>query len=76
MSTSRTAIRKNRSLKQLVDHFITNGRSRRRQHLAYYRALPTLKAVIEMAGMAIGPDGKRSSHQRRIPKEVLVEVRE
>lgn len=44
-------------------------------HLAFYRDLPTLEGSIETAAMARLRNGKRHSHQRRIPRAVLENVK-
>ncbi len=44
-------------------------------HLAFYRDLPTLEGSIETAAMARLRNGKRHSHQWRIPRAVLENVK-
>lgn len=44
-------------------------------HLAFYRDLPTVEGSIETAAMARLPNGKRHSHQYRIPSAVLENVK-
>ena len=61
------------NLARLVQHYQEHGRLD--DHLGFYRNLPTLECSIETAAMARLWNGKRHSHQRRIPGTVLERVK-
>lgn len=51
-------------------------RPQRGQLLEYYQQMPSLSAAIESAAMAIGSDGHRFSHQRRLRRATLEEAKQ
>ncbi len=55
------------SLRQIVDHYIRNRRSRTSKELGRFRTAESLPAAVEMATECTNEQGKRHSHQRRIP---------
>lgn len=58
------------SLETLLRHFRAH-RSRAQDELDFYANQPCLAKAIEAAALCKRPDGKRHSHQRRIPGVVL-----
>lgn len=59
------------SITAIVQDYIRRHRPNAIRELQYFRNIPSLKEAIEQAGLARTPNGKRSSHQRRIPASVL-----
>ena len=57
----------------LVREYKARFRPGAREMVEYYSALPSLEDAIRRAALAIRADGKRESHQRRIPGAVLQE---
>ena len=60
--------------KALVRSYQIHDKPRIQAGLDFYRQTPKSKVVIRNAAMAIGPDGKRHRHQRRLDGKVLKRV--
>lgn len=63
------------SLDKIVSDYIRNYRAETVRELSFFRNLPSLERAVECAGFAVGPDGKKFSHQWRIPRQVLKKSR-
>ena len=59
------------SLAAIVQDYIRRHRHKTIRELRYFRNLRSMEGAITEAGLARRPDGKRWSHQRRIPRGVL-----
>ncbi len=59
------------ALRGIVRHYIAHHRERERRHLEHYAGRPSALDAIEKAALALGPDGRRHPHQRRVPGQVL-----
>jgi hypothetical protein len=64
------------NLRILIETYKRKNKPDRDKILDYYKGLDPLEKVIEKAALAIRPDGKRDSHQRRIKKKVLEKVKD
>ncbi len=64
------------SLEQIVERYLAGPARRAREEQRSFRREPSLKAAVSRAAHARTPDGKRHSHQRRIPAGVLAECRQ
>lgn len=62
-----------KDLRPLVREYKTRFRPGGREFVASYGGLSSMGEAIRRAALAIRPDGKRESHQRRIPRAVLAE---
>lgn len=62
------------SFDDIVSTFITNNRHRTKRELQFYIDQSDLDQAIKVAARCISPDGKRHSHQRRIPAQTLAEM--
>ncbi len=60
-----------RSLTALVQDYIRRHRHKTIRELRYFRNLRSMEDAIRETGLARRPDGKRWSHQRRIPLAAL-----
>jgi len=60
-----------RTLGAIVHDYIRRHRHKTIRELRYFRSLQSLDDAIAKAGLARRPDGKRWSHQRRIPSAAL-----
>lgn len=60
-----------RSLAAIVRDYIHRHRHKTIRELRYFRNLRSMEDAITAAGLARRPDGKRWSHQRRIPPSAL-----
>ena len=60
-----------RTLAAIVHDYIRRHRHKTIRELRYFRSLRSLEEAITEAGLARRPDGKRWSHQRRIPPAAL-----
>ena len=60
---------------EVVRHYIDNYRATATHELEFYAAQPNLESAVRAAALCRRPDGKRHSHQYRIPKAVLSEAR-
>lgn len=56
----------------IVRHYRTEYQERAARELRFFRVQQTFEDAIEKAALAQRPDGKRFSHQRRIPRSALV----
>jgi len=54
-----------------VQDYIRAWRDRQGHDCRWFAKQPSLEATIKAAGMALTEQGKRQSHQRRIPREAL-----
>ncbi|MFQ5924161.1 MAG: hypothetical protein ACE5M4_15085 [Anaerolineales bacterium] len=63
------------NLKAIVRAYIRQIRPRAEAELEWFRSQPSIKAAIEHAALAINSRGKRYSHQCRLRKKALEEVR-
>jgi len=63
--------RRPHSITAIVRDYIHRHRPKSIRELQYFRSIRTLEEAITEAGLARRPDGKRWSHQRRIPPPVL-----
>lgn len=63
--------RRLRTLAAIVQDYIRRHRYKTVRELRYFRNLRSLGQAITEAGLARRPDGKRWSHQRRIPSAAL-----
>jgi hypothetical protein len=59
------------SFAAIVRDYVRRHRPKTARELGYFRGLSTLEEALTRAGLAQRPDGKRWSHQRRIPRAVL-----
>lgn len=59
------------SIAAIVREYIHRHRPKTTRELRYFRSLQSLDEAIMQAGLARRPDGRRWSHQRRIPPTVL-----
>jgi len=59
------------SLSGIVSDYVKCHGQKAQKELRYFRRIHAFEDAVTQAGLAIRPDGKRSSHQRRIPKVVL-----
>jgi hypothetical protein len=64
-----------KTLTKLIRSYQTNNSKHAENGLTFYKSLPTLEELIYYAAMAIDPNGKRSSHQRRLKKVTLESVK-
>lgn len=60
---------------RIVDDYIRFDRKRAQRELAFYAQQPSLAKALELAALAVREDGKRCSHQRRIPRRSLAAAR-
>lgn len=63
--------RRLRSFAAIVSDYIRRHRPKTTRELRYFRGLRTFEEALTRAGLAQRPDGRRWSHQRRIPGAVL-----
>jgi hypothetical protein len=63
--------RRLQSLSTIVSDYVKHHGQKAKKELRYFRTIRTFEDAVTQAGLAIRPDGKRSSHQRRISKAVL-----
>src|SRR4051812_7898956 len=61
-------------LEAVVQTYLEDKAPSEERYLQYYRIQRSLADAIVKAGMAELPGGKRFSHQRRIPRDVLAKV--
>src|SRR5207245_7677957 len=59
------------SIAAIVHDYVRRHRPKAMRELRAYRKIRSLEEAITQAGLARRPDGKRWSHQRRIPAAVL-----
>ena len=59
------------SIAAIVQDYIHRHRPKTIRELRYFRNIGSLEDAITQAGLARRPDGRRWSHQRRIPAAVL-----
>ncbi len=64
------------SFDEIVEHYIENHRERAKKELKRFANLPDLAEAIRVGALAINAHGKRHSHQRRIPLEMLEHFRQ
>jgi hypothetical protein len=64
-----------KNLREVVQDYIVNWRSREDAELEYFSSPPNLRAAIRIAALAVDERGKRHNHQRRIPGETLEHFR-
>lgn len=62
-------------LATLIQSYQLQNGKKADKELDHYKSLSSLEKIIHHAAMAIAPNGKRSSHQRRLKKVVLEKVR-
>ncbi|GAA4435836.1 hypothetical protein [Bremerella cremea] len=55
----------------IVRDYVKRYRDRFEANLRFYAELPSLEEAVKQAALGKRPDGKRNSHQRRIPQESL-----
>jgi hypothetical protein len=55
-----------------IDYEVTHA-ARAERELRFFAIQKSLSRAVSLAGLAVGPGGKRFSHQFRIPAEVLKE---
>lgn len=63
------------TLRQIVDHYIGHYRPSARREQRRFRDQPSIVAAVDLAGRCEDADGKRHSHQRRIPAASLERMR-
>lgn len=61
------------SLDRIVDDYIRDHQHGAQQEQRWFAIQPDLRTAVEIAARAESPSGKRLSHQRRIPSNVLQE---
>src|SRR5689334_14626278 len=59
------------SLRGTVADYVREERGKWRDEKKFFRRLPSLQAAVEWAALCKRPDGKRYSHQTRIPLAAL-----
>ena len=59
------------SIAAIIRDYVRRHRPKTTRELQHFRSLGSLDETITQAGLALRPDGKRWSHQRRIPKAAL-----
>jgi len=64
------------AVKEVVDLFIANNRVARKKEIQFYKNQKTLGEAIKAAALSENLNGKRHSHQRRIPFLVLHDASE
>lgn len=62
------------SLEGIARNYICQFRPGQRAESQYFARQPSLRRAVELASLSIAEDGKRHSHQRRIPERVLREA--
>lgn len=62
------------SLEEVVQDYLATVAADADDYLSYYRSAASLREAIACASMAELEDGKRFSHQRRIPRRVLKKI--
>lgn len=62
-------------LAKLIRHYIINRRPHMKNELAWFLNQTSLEDAIRLAALAVGEDGKRLKHQRRITRENLEKAR-
>ena len=62
-----------KNLLELIEDYKSINKANLDSCLNYYKSLP-LEEAIRKAAFAIGPEGKKCRHQRRIPNETLREA--
>src|SRR5688500_11335366 len=62
------------SFRAIVRDYVRRHRPKTTRELQYFRDLRTFKQALTRAGLAQRSDGKRWSHQRRIPAAVLAQA--
>jgi hypothetical protein len=65
-----------RSLAELVQDYLCSKDPCHDAELAWCRNMPSLAEAVRKAALCETPDGKRQSHQRRIPRAALEEAAE
>ncbi len=60
-----------RTYRAIVARYIRDHRVPARREARHHARQPSLRKAIEVAALAVTRDGKRHSHQRRIPRRVL-----
>jgi hypothetical protein len=63
-------------LEEIVQTYMHHNAPGEERYLKFYRIQRTLADAVEKAAMAELPNGKRFSHQRRIPRAVLTKAKE
>jgi hypothetical protein len=58
-------------MKTVVVDYIAKHRDKAQRELRYFKIQRTLEEAVSLAALAKKPNGKRFSHQRRIPEPVL-----
>ena len=68
-------VESNMNLKAIIRIYTRHIRPKAQAELDWYQRQPTLESAIEHAALATNGKGKRYSHQRRLKKTALEEVR-
>jgi len=61
-------------MKAIISDYIARHRQNAERELRYFRIQRTLEKAVSLAAQAKKPNGKRFSHQRRLPNSVLRKV--
>ena len=61
-------------MKAIIADYIARHRLSAERELRYFRIQRTLEKAVSLAALAKKPNGKRFSHQRRLPESVLKKV--
>jgi hypothetical protein len=56
---------------EILRHYVSTYQPAAAAEMDFYRSLRSLAEVVDWAGNALAPNGRRHSHQRRIPASVL-----
>jgi hypothetical protein len=64
------------NIKTIVRVYIERIRPRAQEELDWFRKQPSLQSAIEYAALATNSQGKRYSHQRRLPKTTLEQAKQ
>ena len=59
----------------IVHDYSSHYRPEKEHELEYFKTQASFRAALDKAGLAIGANGKRHPHQRRIPGKVLSMLR-
>jgi hypothetical protein len=68
--------KKLKSLSAIVNDYIDQWQKPAEEELRHFSGQRTLEKTVELAALARGPNGKKMSHQWRIPVSVLEESRQ
>lgn len=64
------------NLEDIIQNYFNEYRSSEQKELEYFERTKTLELTIRRAGAAMKPSGRKYPHQKRIPRESLIQARD